>query len=134
VEEGVRRGELMDESMRGALRHLKRQEALLQGESLSKLRDEMTEAELVERYDALVEEAAAPGKPTLEAKMMYLDRAQVYIDELTCRENVRQGKRMEKLTESLNKLTWWIVVLTVVIAVATLVGVGVAVWVEFFSS
>lgn len=48
----------------------------------------------------------------------------VYLDELRRREAVRQGERIEELTTSLNRLTWWIVVLTVLIAIATLVGVG----------
>jgi hypothetical protein len=68
------------------------------------------------RHGALVEEAAAPGKPTLEAKMMYLDRAQVYTDEPARRENVRQGQRMERLTRSIYRLTW-------VITGATIIGV-----------
>jgi len=40
----------------------------------------------------------------------------VYLDELTRRETVRQGKRMEALTRSLKHLTW-------VITIATLIGV-----------
>jgi hypothetical protein len=40
----------------------------------------------------------------------------VFLDELTRRETVRQGKRMEALTRSLNRLTW-------VITIATLIGV-----------
>jgi hypothetical protein len=40
----------------------------------------------------------------------------VYLDELTRRETVRQGERMEALTRSLNRLTW-------VITIATLIGV-----------
>jgi hypothetical protein len=40
----------------------------------------------------------------------------VFLDELTRREAVRQGERMEALPRSLNRLTW-------VIAGATIVGV-----------
>jgi hypothetical protein len=40
----------------------------------------------------------------------------VYLDELTRRETVRQGARMQALTTSLNRLTW-------VITIATLIGV-----------
>jgi hypothetical protein len=40
----------------------------------------------------------------------------VFLDELTRREAVRQGGRMEALPRSLNRLTW-------VIAGATIVGV-----------
>jgi uncharacterized membrane protein len=50
----------------------------------------------------------------------------VNLDELTRRETVRQGERMEALTTSLKRLkrlTWWIVVLTVIIVIATVVGV-----------
>ncbi|MDQ3913146.1 MAG: hypothetical protein M3305_15525 [Actinomycetota bacterium] len=52
----------------------------------------------------------------------------VYLDELRRREAVRQGERIEELTTSLNRLTWWVVVLTVLIAIATLVGVGLTAW------
>ena len=60
--------------------------------------------------------------------MLYLRLAQIYLDELRRRETLRQGERMERLTKSLNSLTWWIVVLTVVIAVATLVSVALTAW------
>jgi uncharacterized membrane protein len=50
----------------------------------------------------------------------------VFLDELARRETVRQGARMEALTTSLKRLTWWIVVLTVIIVIATLVGVLLA--------
>jgi hypothetical protein len=43
----------------------------------------------------------------------------VYLDELTRRETIRQGKRMEALTTSLNRLTW-------AIAIATFIGVAIA--------
>jgi hypothetical protein len=52
----------------------------------------------------------------------------VYLDELARRETVRQGERMEALTRGLNALTWWIVVLTVAIAIATFAGVGLTAW------
>jgi hypothetical protein len=35
---------------------------------------------------------------------------------------------METLTSSLNRLTWWIVFLTVLIAIATVVGVALTAW------
>jgi hypothetical protein len=93
----------MDESIRGALRHHQRQEQLLRGESLSKLRDELTEAELIERHDALVEEAARTT--LMETKMRFLERAKVYTDELARREAARQGERMEALTRSMHLLS-----------------------------
>ena len=52
----------------------------------------------------------------------------VYLDELTRRETIRQGERMEALTTSLKRLTWWIVVLTVIIVIATIVGVFLTAW------
>ena len=47
----------------------------------------------------------------------------VFLDELTRRATVRQGERMEALTQSLNRLTKWIVALTVIVAIATIVSV-----------
>jgi hypothetical protein len=61
------------------------------------------------------------------------DHYNVYLDELTRRETIRQGQRMEALTTSLNRLTRWIVGLTVIIAIATLFGVGIA-WATFQAS
>jgi hypothetical protein len=58
------------------------------------------------------------------------DHYNVYLDELTRRETIRQGQRMEALTTSLNRLTRWIVGLTVIIAIAKLFGVGIA-WATF---
>jgi len=95
---------------------------LMQGESLSELRDELTEEELHAKYNALMEETARPINR--DAQMRYVARAQVYLDELARREAVRQGERMEALTSSLNVLTRWIVALTVLIAIATIIGVG----------
>lgn len=45
----------------------------------------------------------------------------VYLDELARRETLRQGERMEKLTRSINALT-------IVITIATLVGVALTAW------
>jgi hypothetical protein len=73
-----------------------------------------------------MELSADPSVTNRDAQMRYVARAQVYADELVRRETVRQGERMEALTTSLNRLTWWIVGLTVIIAIATLFGVGIA--------
>ncbi len=40
----------------------------------------------------------------------------IFLNELVRRETVRQGERMEALTESLNRLTW-------VITIAPIIGV-----------
>lgn len=74
----------------------------------------LSEQELIWRHDEVADAAnRVPGSMT---KTPYLDRAQVYAAELARREAVRQGQRMEALTESLNRLTW-------VITVATIIGV-----------
>jgi len=88
---------------------------LMQGESLSELRDELTEEELHAKYNALMEETARPINR--DAQMRYVARAQLYLDELARREAVRQGERMEALTRSINRLTF-------VIAIVTFIGVG----------
>jgi len=125
----VRSGKLVDrgidpEPMRRIADNLWRETRLFHGERLRELREELTQEQLIEKYDALVEEAArATGGPhqAKEKAIQLLERAQVYADELARREAVRQGERMEALTRSINRLT-------VFIAIATFVGVGLAVW------
>jgi hypothetical protein len=98
-----------------------RRRRLMRGEPIRQVRL-LPEAELSEKYDALMELSADPSVTNRDAQMRYVARAQVYADELTRRETVRQGERMEALTTSVNRLTWWIVGLTVIIAIATIVG------------
>jgi hypothetical protein len=62
----------------------------------------MPEDELMRQHEELMEHRA--------------EHYNVFLDELTRREAVRQGGRMEALPRSLNRLTW-------VIAGATIVGV-----------
>jgi|SRR5215203_790317 len=88
--------------------------AILRGEGLDELRS-LSEDELMVRHDACMVEAYQAD--LLDLRMLFIERARRYADELTRKENVRQGSRMEKLTRSLNLLTW-------VITIATLVGVG----------
>jgi hypothetical protein len=95
--------------------------ALLQGESIRELRA-LTREQLIEKHDVLVEEANRSKKPAPAAKLQWLERAQVYADELARRENARQGERMEALTRSLNWLTWVITGATIVGVVLTAVG------------
>jgi hypothetical protein len=45
----------------------------------------------------------------------------IFLDELRRREMVRQSERMEKLTRSINTLT-------IVITIATLIGVALTAW------
>jgi len=81
--------------------------------------------EVAARHDVLAEEARRIFSLNREESMLYLGLAHLYLDELRRRETQRQAERMEALTKSIN-------LLTLVITVATLVGVGVAVWAEFF--
>ena len=94
-------------------------------ESAGELR-ELPEVELVRRHDALVEYVARTDPyitpPVVTQERM--SRIEAFSTELARREAVRQGERMEELTTSLNRLTKWIVWLTVLIAFATIVGVG----------
>ena len=87
----------------------------------------LSEQELVWRYDALVDHANTITT-MIGAKTPFLNHAQTYMNERLRRENVRQGERMEALTRSLNHLTWWIVALTVLIAIATCIGVALTAW------
>jgi CHASE3 domain sensor protein len=91
---------------------------LLYGESVEEL-EALTREQVIERHDAHVKEARSSNKQGV--RLQWLERAQVYRDELTRRETVR-------LTKSLNRLTKWIVWLTVIITIATLVGVGLTLW------
>jgi hypothetical protein len=100
-------------------------DVILRGEGLDEVR-RLSEDELMVRHDACMVEAYQAD--LLDLRMLFIERAQRYAAELTRKENARQGKRMEALTRSLNRLTWWIVGLTVLIAIATLVGVGLTAW------
>jgi hypothetical protein len=122
------------ESIRRVTDNLWREASLLRGERLAKLRG-LSEEQLIEKHDSLVEKATAttggPHEAPEKIMRLLLVRAQVYTDELSRREAVRQGERMETLTKSLNRLTWWIVGLTVLIAIATVIGVGLTAWALF---
>jgi hypothetical protein len=133
----------MDEEARSAGQgRLERQLHLLYGERVGELRA-LTEAELIEKHDAHVDEARGSNK--VGVRLQWLERAQVYADELARRDTEAQGmrlealtrsmqaqgERMEDLTSSLNGLTWWIVGLTVLIAFVTVLGVGLTAWALF---
>lgn len=74
--------------------------------TVEKLRG-MSDEELIERHNELSRTTAQGGN--------------VFLNELARRDHVRQGARMEDLTKSIN-------ILTVVIMVATIVGVAVSVY------
>jgi hypothetical protein len=69
---------------------------------IEELRD-LTEAELIRRYDEVVDHANRITR--MGAKTPFLSYAETYMNELLRRETVRQGERMEALTSSLNLLT-----------------------------
>jgi hypothetical protein len=71
-------------------------------ETIAELRS-LPDEEIIRRHDALTSHTVVG--------------TQHYLDELARRDAVRQGKRMEALTRSIN-------VLTVVITIATVIGVA----------
>ena len=81
-----------------------------QYERVRELRN-LSDQELVSKHDAVVDHAN--GLPAMD-KTPLLNRAQVYADELTRRET-------ERLTKSLNRLT-------LIIVVATIIGVALTAW------
>ena len=91
---------------------------LLYGERVDELQS-LTKEQVIEKHDAHVEEARSSNMQGV--RLVWLERAQVYADELARRETVRQGERMEALTRSLNRLTW-------AIAIVTIVGVCLTAW------
>lgn len=98
--------------LRGALRGER-----YEGEKLSGLREGLLEEQIVEKHDALVEKAISESgaAATPRERIQHLRaQAQVYADELNRREAERQGTRMEKLTKSMNRLTWAAVAVAVV--------------------
>lgn len=98
---------------------------ILKGERWGELRM-LPADELAVRHDACL--VKATDELSGDMKILLLERARAYRAEQTRREEVRQGERMEALTRSLNKLTWWIVALTVLIAIATIIGVALTAW------
>ncbi len=63
--------------------------------------------------DSSVSSSAQESQP-------YIQRAHAYREVLAQRQSARQAERMEALTRSMNRLTW-------VVVLATIVGVGTTV-------
>jgi hypothetical protein len=55
-------------------------------------------------------------------RQIRIGRAHAYRAILELRQSTRQGQRMEALTRSMTRLTW-------VVVLATILGVGMTVWV-----
>jgi hypothetical protein len=117
VAQAFRGGALMDsvERFRQQRAHKHR---LIPAESLSELRNTLTEAEMQERYNAFMEATTRPINR--DAQMRYLARAQIYADELMRRETVRLGERMEKLRVALAVLVILATIMSVLLTTLTL--------------
>ena len=91
---------------------------LMGAESLSELRNTLTEAEMQERYNAFMEARSRPINR--DAQMRYLARAQIYADELMRRETVRLKERMQKLIVTLAVLVILATIMSVILSTLTL--------------
>ena len=91
-----------------------RMHRLMAEESLSELPNTLTEAQMEERYNALMEATTRPINR--DAQMRYLARAQIYAEELMRRETVRLKERMQRL----------ILTLAALLILATIMGVIVS--------
>jgi len=95
-----------------------RMHRLMGGESLSELRNTLTEAEVQERYNAFMEATTRPINR--DAQMRDLARAQIYADELMRREMVRLGERMQRLIVTLAVLVILATIMSVILSTLTL--------------
>ena len=95
-----------------------RKHRLMRGESLSELRNTLTEAEMQQRYNAFME--ATTRTIDRDAKMRYLARAQIYAEELMRRETVRLAERMERLIVALAVLVILATIMSVILSTLTL--------------
>jgi len=91
---------------------------LMGGESLSELRNTLTEAEMQERYNALMEATTRPINR--DAQMRYLARARIHADELMRRETVRLKERMQRLFVTLAVLVVLATIMSVILSTLTL--------------
>jgi hypothetical protein len=99
-----------------------RKHRLMRKESLSELRNTLTEAEIQERYNAFMEATTRPINR--EAQMRYLACAQIYADELMRRETVRLGEHMERLIVTLAVLVILATILSVILTTLPLILEG----------
>ena len=95
-----------------------RMHRLMGGESLSELRNTLTEAEMQERYNAFMEARTRPINR--DAQMRYLARAQIYADELMRRETVRLAERMQRLIVTLAVLVILATIMSMIVTTLTL--------------
>jgi hypothetical protein len=88
-------------------------------ETVEELRN-IPDAELEQRHDAVVA-ALSDTSMKAEERQLHIERAHAYRGVLAQRQSVRQAQRMEALNRSMNRLSW-------VVVLATIVGVGMTVW------
>jgi hypothetical protein len=96
-----------------------RMHRLMGAESLSELRNTLTEAEMQERYNAFMEATTRPINR--DAQMRYLARAHIYADELLRRETVRLAERMQRLVVTLAVLVILATVMSMILTTLTLI-------------
>jgi hypothetical protein len=95
-----------------------RKHHLMGAESLSELRNTLTEAEMQQRYNAFMEATTRPINR--DAQMSYLARAQIYAEELMRREAVRLAERMQRLIVTLAVLVILATIMSVILSILTL--------------
>jgi hypothetical protein len=89
-------------------------------ETVEEIRN-LPDAELEQRHDAVVQ-ALSDTSMEAQERQLHIERAHAYRGVLEYRQSARQAHRMEGLTRSMNRLTW-------VVVLATIVGVDMTVWV-----
>jgi hypothetical protein len=89
-------------------------------ETLEELRN-LPDAEIERRHDATIN-SLSDSSIDAQERQIRIGRAHAYRAVLAQRQSVRQAQRMEGLTRSMNRLSW-------VVVLATIVGVGMTVWV-----
>ena len=81
----------------------------------------LPDAEIERRHDATMQSLSGNSIGDLE-RQIRIGRAHAYRAILENRQSIRQAQRMEALTRSMNRLTW-------VVVLATMVGVVMTLWV-----
>jgi len=85
-------------------------------ETLEELRN-LPDAEIERRHDATIN-SLSDSSIDAQERQIRIGRAHAYRAVLAQRQSVRQAQRMEGLTRSMNRLSW-------VVVLATIVGVGI---------
>jgi hypothetical protein len=81
----------------------------------------LPDAEIERRHDATMN-SLSDSSIDAQERQIRIGRAHAYRAVLEHRQSARQAQRMEGLTRSMNRLSW-------VVVLATIVGVGMTVWV-----